>query len=81
MNNHWSTLPSTNSAERALSGDTSGWVRMARDLVVRAGLIAGGMYDRNAEKLAQRALAGSAAIELFVFAWIMAHKLVVPPQT
>lgn len=72
---HCPSLPSSDSAYAAVTGQPGAWLGVARDLVLRGGLIWVGLaaYDaatgtRDEHRLAH-AVAGSTGIEAFVLAW------------
>lgn len=68
-------LPSQSSAYDLVTGQPGAVPRVAAHVVVRAGLIAIGLYAAGARKdLARHALGGSLSIEAFVLAWAIAHK-------
>lgn len=72
---HCPSLPSSESAYDLVTGKPWSPLTVARDLVLRGLLIGGGMavynaaFDIEDEYVIQKAIAGSAGIEVFVLAW------------
>jgi hypothetical protein len=75
-------LPSQSSAAALVSGDVSALPMVALHLAGRAAIIAGGMAvlagERDPRRLIGGALAGSAAIELFVLIHELLNRPPVP---
>ena len=70
-----SDLPSAEAANRLVRGDAKAIVPVAGTMILRAGLIAAGLYlVGNKERIVPGALAGAAAIEAFVLAWAWSHR-------
>ncbi len=65
------SLPSSETAYQVVRGEGMGFVKLVRDLTVRAGLIGVGMFVAGErEHLIRNSLAGSAGIEVFVLGWV-----------
>lgn len=70
------SLPSGQSAIELMEGKPGAGVKVIGHTLLRAGLIAVGLYaagDRG-EKLYTRALGSACAIEAFVLVWVAANK-------
>jgi hypothetical protein len=77
------TLPSSDAAVTLVKGDIApGLVGVIGSTLLRAGLIAGGLYLVGERKhLVRNAVAAAGAIEIFVLAWVAGKKAMAPaPQ-
>ena len=68
-------LPSGDSAQSLVSGDSGAMTRVAAHWAARSGIIALGMYASGQRKeLAKQALLGGAVIEAAVLSWALTQK-------
>jgi len=76
------TLPSSDAAVTLVRGDVArGVVGVVGSSILRGLLIMGGLYVvGEREHLVRNALGASAAIELFVLAWVAAKNAQPPPS-
>jgi hypothetical protein len=72
------TLPSSDAAVTLVQGNIApGIVGVAASTLLRAGLIAGGLYlVGQRDHLARNAIAAASAIEIFVLAWVAGKNAV-----
>lgn len=71
------SLPSSDAVALALSGDPAGILTVVGSTLLRAGLIAGGMYlagVRGQKTLVRGSLGGALGIEAFVFMWVASQR-------
>lgn len=66
--------PTSDFTLKALNGDFGSWFLVAGSIMLRAGIIAVGLWaiDPNDKEIVKRSFAASAAVEVFVLAWTLA---------